>query len=239
MGAPTVVPMEAQMTRQNKAAGGPADERDAREVLSAQRVWTGPICAVDDEMIRLSPGASEPIRRQTIAHHDAVSIVALREAEESSQPDGAAEILMVRQYRHPVRAALWEIPAGLLDIPGEDPVIAAARELAEETDHAAERWDALIDFYASPGFTTEGVRCFLARGLRPIPVEERAEREAEEAEFDPTWFRFDDVLDAVMGGRLHNPSTVAGVLAAERARKRGYEGLRPADAPWMRSPESM
>ncbi|WP_159718455.1 MULTISPECIES: NUDIX domain-containing protein [Actinomyces] len=227
------------MTRQNKAAGGPADERDAREVLSAQRVWTGPICAVDDEMIRLSPGASEPIRRQTIAHHDAVSIVALREAEESSQPDGAAEILMVRQYRHPVRAALWEIPAGLLDIPGEDPVIAAARELAEETDHAAERWDALIDFYASPGFTTEGVRCFLARGLRPIPVEERAEREAEEAEFDPTWFRFDDVLDAVMGGRLHNPSTVAGVLAAERARKRGYEGLRPADAPWMRSPESM
>ena len=224
------------MTHEN-----PADERDTREVLSTQRVWTGPICAVDDEMIRLSsaPGASEPIRRQTIAHHDAVSIIALREGDDSSQPDGAAEILMVRQYRHPVRAALWEIPAGLLDIPGEDPAIAAARELAEETDYEAATWHTLAEFYASPGFTTEGARIFLAQDLSPLPEDRRTVREDEEAEFVPTWVRLDEALDAVMGGRLHNPSTVLGVLATVQARTRGWVGLRPADAPWLRSPESL
>ena len=146
---------------------------------------------------------------------------------------------MVRQYRHPVRAMLWEVPAGLLDVPGEEPLVAAQRELAEETDFAAARWDVLVDFYASPGFTTEGARSYLARDLRPLPPSERVEREAEEAEFVPTWFRLDDVLDAVMAGRLHNPSTVVGVLAAARARSSGWAGLRPTDAGWLKSPRSL
>ena len=167
------------------------------------------------------------------------TVVALREGRDSAQGDGAAEILMVRQYRHPVRAMLWEVPAGLLDVPGEEPLVAAQRELAEETDFAAARWDVLVDFYASPGFTTEGARSYLARDLRPLPPSERVEREAEEAEFVPTWFRLDDVLDAVMAGRLHNPSTVVGVLAAARARSSGWAGLRPTDAGWLRSPRSL
>ncbi len=179
------------------------------------------------------------MRRQTVVHHDAVSIVALREGEDSSRDDGAVEILMVRQYRHPVRAMLWEVPAGLLDVPGEAPLAAARRELAEETDYVAARWDVLVDFYASPGFTTEGSRVFLARCLHPLPVDQRIRREAEEAEFVPTWFLLDDVVHAVAGGRLHNPSTVVGVLAAARARAHSWEGLRPADAPWLRSPRSL
>lgn len=220
-------------------AGGLRDERDeSRRVISHERIWEGPIFTVDDDVIELAPG-QDPVRRQVVAHHDAVSIVALREGEESSQPDGAAEILMVRQYRHPVRANLWEIPAGLLDVPGEEPVLAAQRELAEETDHRAESWASLVDYYASPGFTTEGCRSFLARGLSPLPESERTTRSEEEAEFEPTWFRFDDVVEAILDGRLHNPSTVMGVLSADRARARGWEGLRPVDAPWLRSPESL
>lgn len=210
----------------------------SRQVLSHERIWSGPIFAVDDDALVLGAG-QEPVRRQTVVHHDAVSVVALREGPESSQPGGAAEILMVRQYRHPVRAMLWEVPAGLLDVPGEDPVVAAQRELAEETDYAAEHWHTLVDFYASPGFTTEGARAYLARGLRRLPASERVEREAEEAEFEPTWFAFDDVLAAVLGGHLHNPSTVMGVLAAAQARARGYEGLRDAGADWLRSPQSL
>lgn len=218
---------------------GLEDARDeSRSVVSHERVWSGPIFAVDDEALALAEG-QEPVRRQTVAHHDAVSIVALREGADSSLADGAAEILMVRQYRHPVRAMLWEVPAGLLDVPGEDPLDAARRELAEETDYEARRWDVLVDFYASPGFTTEGARSFLARDLRLLPASERVEREAEEAEFEPTWLPFDDVLDAVMDGRVHNPSTVMGVLAAARARSRNWEGLRATDAPWLRSPRSL
>lgn len=218
---------------------GPADARETgRAVRAHERVWSGPICAVDDEELVLAEG-QEPVRRQTVVHHDAVSIVALREGEDSSRDDGAVEILMVRQYRHPVRAMLWEVPAGLLDVPGEAPLAAARRELAEETDYVAARWDVLVDFYASPGFTTEGSRVFLARCLHPLPVDQRIRREAEEAEFVPTWFRFDDVVDAVLAGRLHNPSTVMGVLAADRARARGWEGLREAGAGWLRSPRSL
>lgn len=211
---------------------------DGRVVGACERVWSGSIFTVDDEEVVLAEG-HEPVRRQTVAHHDAVSVVALREGEDSAQDDGAAEILMVRQYRHPVRAMLWEVPAGLLDVPGEDPLVAAQRELAEETDHAAARWDVLADFYASPGFTTEGARSYLARDLRLLAPQERVEREAEEAEFVPTWFRFDDVLAAVMAGRLHNPSTVVGVLAAAQARAADWSGLRSTDAGWLRSPRSL
>lgn len=215
-----------------------SDEREIRQTATHERVWSGPIFTVDADEVVLAPG-TPPVARQVVAHHDAVSIVALREGEESSAPDGAPEILMVRQYRHPVGAALWEIPAGLLDVPGEEPVLAAQRELAEETDHTASHWQVLADFYASPGFTTEGVRVFLARGLSLLPPQERTEREAEEAEFEPVWVPLERVVEAVMAGRVHNPSTVVGVLAAERARSRGYTGLRAPDAPWLRSPRSL
>ena len=87
--------------------------------------------------------------------------------------------------------------------------------------------------------SSEAGRSFLARGLSPLPEAARIPREAEEAEFVPTWFRFDDVVDAVLAGRLHNPSTVMGVLAADRARARGWEGLRPVGARWLRSPRSL
>ena len=209
-----------------------------RELVSSERVWSGPIFAVDADQVRLGPG-QEPVARQVVVHHDAVAVVALREGEASSQADGAAEILMIRQYRHPVRACLWEIPAGLLDVAGEEPVVAAARELAEETDYEAATWHTLAEFYASPGFTTEGARSYLARDLRLLAPQERVEREAEEAEFVPTWFRFDDVLAAVMAGRLHNPSTVVGVLAAAQARAADWSGLRSTDAGWLRSPRSL
>lgn len=209
-----------------------------RELVSSERVWSGPIFAVDADHVRLGPG-QEPVARQVVVHHDAVAVVALRAGEDSSQGDGAPEILMVRQYRHPVRASLWEIPAGLLDVPGEQPAVAAARELAEETDYTAATWNTLAELYASPGFTTEGARIFLAQDLSLLPEDRRIPREAEEAEFVPTWVRLDEAVDAVMDGHLHNPSTVLGVLATTQARARGWAELRPADAPWLRSPESL
>ena len=216
-----------------------ADKRETgRELVSSERVWSGPIFAVDADHVCLAPG-QEPVARQVVVHYDAVAVIAMREGPDSSQADGAPEILMIRQYRHPVRACLWEIPAGLLDVAGEEPAVAAARELAEETDYEAATWFTLAEFYASPGFTTEGARIFLAQDLSLLPEDRRIPREAEEAEFVPTWVRLDEAIDAVMDGRLHNPSTVLGVLATAQARARGWAELRPADAPWLRSPETL
>ena len=151
--------------------------------------------------------------------------------------DARLNVLLVDRALAPFEGEA-ALPGGFL-LAGEQTMDAARRELAEETDYEAASWHVLVDVYASPGFTTEGGRSFLARGLRVLPEAARVRREAEEAEFVPTWFRFDDVVDAVLAGRLHNPSTVMGVLAADRARARGWEGLRPVGARWLRSPRSL
>lgn len=148
-------------------------------------------------------------------------------------------ILLVTGHDRTDAGHWWSFTPGGGVQEGETSRQAAARELAEETDHEAATWHTLVDYYASPGFTTEGCRSFLARGLSLLPDERRVPREAEEAELVPTWFRVDDVVAAVLEGRIHNPATVTGVLAADRLRARGWEGLREADAPWLRSPVSL
>jgi ADP-ribose pyrophosphatase len=131
---------------------------------------------------------------------------------------------------------LWEIPAGLLDVEGEDFVIGAARELAEEADLVADRWNVLADFFNSPGSSSEAIRIYLARGLSEVPGHERHVRTDEEAEIELHWTPLDEAVRAVLDGRLHNPSAVVGVLAAAAARAGNFESLRPADAPWPAHP---
>ena len=89
-----------------------------------------------------------------------------------------------------------------------------------ETDYEAATWYTLAEFYASPGFTTEGAGSSSPRTWSLLPEDRRTVREDEEAEFVPTWVRLDEALDAVMGGRLHNPSHCAGVLATAGAHLR-------------------
>ena len=81
--------------------------------------------------------------------------------------DEADRVVLVHQYRHPVGQRLWEIPAGLLDVPGEDPAAAAARELAEEAHVQAADWRVLADPFSSPGMTTEALPHL--PGPRPCP----------------------------------------------------------------------
>lgn len=114
------------------------------------------------------------------------------------------ELLMLNQYRHPVRMNLWEVPAGLLDIDGEDPLVAAQRELAEEADLQAETWNALTDYFSSPGATSEAGRVYLARNLSELPAEERSERTEEEAEMTYRWVPLAEAVQLVLGGKVHN-----------------------------------
>ena len=202
-----------------------ADQPSPHEVVASQVVWNGRIVDMIKDHVIVVEG-QEPVVREYTRHPGAVAVVVLRGER------GGEEILLERRYRHPVKAELWEIPAGLLDIPGEDPRIAAERELAEEADLVADRWDVLVDYFTSPGGSTEPLRIFLARDLRA--ADEVFDREDEEATMEYAWVRLDDALTMVLDGRLHNPSAVIGVLATHAARARGWAGLRPTDAPWLR-----
>ncbi|PID97682.1 MAG: ADP-ribose diphosphatase, partial [Actinobacteria bacterium] len=134
------------------------DEKKPRKTLRREKIWQGRVMALVDDLIELSQ-EQEPVSRQYTTHPGAVAVVVLRGEA------GREEILIEKQYRHPIGGELWEIPAGLLDIDGEDYLIAAQRELAEETDMAAHRWDVLVDFFTTPGGCTESIRIFLARDV--------------------------------------------------------------------------
>lgn len=203
-----------------------ADQPTPHKVAASEVVWSGRIVDMVEDRVVVVEG-EEPVVRQYTRHPGAVAVVVIRGEA------GAEEILLERQYRHPVQASLWEIPAGLLDIPGEDPRVTAQRELAEEADMVADRWDVLVDYFTSPGGSTEALRVFLAREVRDSDA--HFEREDEEATMEYAWVRLDDALTMVLDGRLHNPSAVIGILAAHAARGRGWAGLRPADAPRLRS----
>ncbi|GGC83849.1 NUDIX hydrolase [Tersicoccus solisilvae] len=202
------------------------DTHRERFTRGSDVVFDGKIWDVRSDTFSLTEDG-EPITREYVAHTGAVSIVALND-------DG--QILLINQYRHPVRMNLWEIPAGLLDVEGEDVQTAAARELAEEADLIAERWNVLVDFHNSPGSSSEVQRVYLARGLRPVPEADRHQREDEEAEIETGWFDVQDAVTAVLAGRLHSPSAVVAVLATAAAQATGFDHLRPADAPFPEDP---
>jgi 8-oxo-dGDP phosphatase len=166
----------------------------------------------------------EVMTREYVRHPGAVGVIALDEHE---------RVALVRQYRHPVRHRLVEPPAGLLDVDGEDYLAAAQRELAEEAGLAADTWQVLVDLFTTPGMVGETLRIYLARDLSPTDAPEGFLRAGEEAHMDVVWATLDDLVAAVLDGRVHNPTLVSGALAAWTARERdSFAGLRPADADW-------
>ncbi len=116
--------------------------------------------------------------------------------------DEAGQVLMIRQYRHPVAHVLWELPAGLRDVRGEPLRATAERELLEETGYRARDWRILVDFYSSPGISTEWIRVFLARDLVEVPAAQRDfVPRHEETQLQIRWAGLDEALDAVPRGR--------------------------------------
>lgn len=159
--------------------------------------------------------------RTVVTHPGAVAVLAL---------DDARRVLMIRQYRHPVARELWEIPAGLRDAQGESPLETARRELLEETGYRASEWHTLIDYFSSPGYSTERIRIFLARGLEPVEAS-GYEREHEEKFIVAHWVPLEEAMRLALAGELHNGPAIAGVLAGQAASAQGFSGLRPAGAP--------
>ncbi|MGC4815641.1 NUDIX domain-containing protein [Micromonospora sp. DT228] len=193
------------------------------EVRSREERYRGRIFDVVTEEVTM-PGGGTGLR-DLVRHVGAVAVVAL---------DDAGQVVLIRQYRHPVGRHLWELPAGLMDVSGEELPVAALRELAEEADLTAGRVDVLVDLHSSPGFTNEIVRVFLARDLAEVPADERHERHDEEADLQVVRIDLDEAVAMVLAGEITNASAVAGLLAAARARDAGWSALRRADAPLPR-----
>lgn len=178
-----------------------------------------PLLTVRAERVRMPD--SHSAERTVVTHPGAVAVVAL---------DDAGRVLMIRQYRHPVRRLLWEIPAGLRDVEGEPLLETAKRELAEESGYRARQWHTLVDYFTSPGFTTERLRIFLARGIEDAG-DVGYEREHEEKFLEFDWVPLPDAVEFALAGKLHNSAAVMGVLAARAASAAGFAALRPPDAP--------
>ncbi|MDR2323305.1 MAG: NUDIX hydrolase [Microbacterium sp.] len=180
----------------------PHDEPFDPEVLSSAEVYRGAVWGIREDHVRYGDGG---IVRQYIDHSGAAAVVAMDE-------DG--RVLLIQQYRHPIRQRDWELPAGLLDVAGEDPMDAARRELAEEADLVASAWEPLISIYTTPGSNSEIVHIYLATGLSA--AESAFARTDEEADIRLAWVPLSEAADGVLAGRLRNGILAAGVLAAER-----------------------
>lgn len=187
------------------------------EVLSTEDIHVGRIVALRVDQVSMPGGGRAG--REVVEHDGAVAIVALDEDD---------HVTLIHQYRHALGRRIWELPAGLIDHVGEDPVETARRELVEEVGLVADHWSVLVDVAVSPGFTDEAVRVFLATGLASV---ERVMEGEEEADLVARRFPLAEAVRMALSGEIVNAATVAGLLAAHAVAGLPGPG-RPADAPW-------
>ncbi|MEU8623041.1 NUDIX hydrolase [Streptomyces sp. NPDC048623] len=201
------------------------DTPEEWQVTATTTPFTGKKTSVRTDEVVMPDGSV--VRRDYQVHPGSVAVVALDEQD---------RVLLLKQYRHPVRQKLWEIPAGLLDVPGENPLHAAQRELYEEAHVKAGDWRVLADVYTTPGGCDEAVRIFLARDLAEAEGE-RFEVSEEEADMEYARVPLAELVRGVLAGELHNNCLVVGVLSLMAARAgEGLDALRPADAEWPARP---
>ena len=203
-------------------SGRLVDDAIELTVASSDIVFEGKVWNIRREAFELD---GHRITREFTDHPGAVAVLALDEHD---------RVLLIKQYRHPVRLREWELPAGLLDVADEPPLLAAQRELAEEVDKVAAEWDLLADFMTSPGGSNEVLRVYLARGI--TDTAEVFDRIAEEAGIEVRWVPLDEVVDAVLARDVQNSILVIAALAAAAGRARDWTTLGDANAPMTRHP---
>jgi len=195
------------MDRDALRTGPLADVSDPAPLVRRETVFDGAVWDVVRDTVEFGDGR---ITREYVAHTGAVAVAAI---------DDDGRVLLINQYRQPIGTRDWELPAGLLDQPGEPPLEAAKRELAEEADLVAAEWSELATFHTSPGGSNESITIFEARGLSDAP--DAHVRTDEEAEIVLRWVELDDALDAVRAGRLRNAPLLIALLTLEGRRDGG------------------
>ena len=190
-----------------------SDSPERWPVESSRDLYRGDwIVALRADVVR-RPGAADEraFERWVLEHPGAVVVLAVDDQE---------RVCCLRQYRHAAQGRFVELPAGLRDTAGEDPLETARRELREEAELEADDWRQLLDLYPSAGITTERQVVYLARGLRHADRGDFA-LEHEEADMERIWVPVADLVDAVLAGRVSESPISAAVLAYVVLRDRG------------------
>ncbi len=178
-----------------------ADEPHRFPVLAEEQRFSGAKWSVWSETVDID---GHVVVRDVLRHPGAVAVAAV---------DDEGRLLLIRQYRHPVAAFMWEIPAGLLDQPGEELVECARRELAEEAGVTATQWSPLLELALSPGGTSERITVFRATGLTVEPESRQHTGEAEERELPQLWVALSEAVERCFDGSITNATAVAAILA--------------------------
>ena len=169
------------------------------KIISSKEVYKCDLFTVTED--HASDGKGYEIRRSIVRHAGSAVMMAV---------DAKKRILLVRQYRLPAGMAMWELPAGRLD-PGENPLQAAKRELAEETGYRARKWKKLVAFYPSPGYVGEKMTIFLATDL----TEGEAEPMDDER-IEVRWFSGAEIDRMLRSGKIIDGKTMIGYLTWKR-----------------------
>lgn len=176
----------------------PLTRNKKARVLSSREMYRGPAFWITTDQV-LEPSGIRG-RRDIVRHTGSVVIMPVDESRAEPQ------VLLVRQYRHAAEQYLWELCAGRID-KGERELVAAKRELIEETGFRAKSWKRILRYYASPGFVAETMAIYLARGLRA------GEAHPEEDEkIETRFFPLRDIVKKIMNGQILDGKTISGVL---------------------------
>ena len=177
------------------------DDELREKFLSKEEIYPGKIIRVEKWTVSLPNGSTA--FREVVRHNGASAIVPV---------DAEGNVTLVRQHRVAIGRFTWEIPAGKLDSPGEDPFFAAQRELEEETGLQAAHWQKLTCIDTTPGFCTEKISIYLATGLSQHP----AHPDADEF-LRLTKMPLSEAVDLCMSGEFHDSKTIIGLMMAQRA----------------------
>ena len=182
-----------------------SDRPEAWPVHAVERIWDGHApFSVRRDIISAPGRPEERFGRLVLEHPGAVVVLAVDDQERA---------LVLYQYRHPALLRFVELPAGLLDMDGEDPLAAAKRELQEEGLVLADRWTHLFTTYSSPGLSSERIAYYLAEGLSPAADRGGFEPAHEELDMTLAWVAVDDLVEGVRAGRITDGPTAQAVLA--------------------------
>jgi ADP-ribose pyrophosphatase len=176
-----------------------------QKTIKSERIYHGRIIDLILEDVQDVDGIIR--KREIVSHPGGGVVVPLLEN---------GDVILVRQYRYPHKKFILEVPAGKLE-PNEDPLVAAKRELREETGYTAEHYEKLSTMFTTPGFCSEVLHIYLATGLKKSDLGQNLDD--GEQSLTVEYLPLPAVVDMIVRGEIGDSKTIAGILLTERKMK--------------------